>query len=63
MIEIGGMGFRGVGFVKILASPDLPIEKALAMAEQVITMMRAELHEREIEVKTPEAALAGKEEG
>lgn len=44
-VEIGGMGFKGVGFVKIMASPDLSLQKALSMAEQVIKMMRDELAE------------------
>lgn len=42
-VEIGALGFKGVGFVKIIASPELNPRKALAMAEQVIAMMRLEL--------------------
>lgn len=42
-VEIGHLGFKGVGFVKIMASPELDTEAALAMTEQVISMMRVAL--------------------
>jgi len=41
--EIGGLGFKGVGFVKITATPGLSPEKALNMAQQIINMMKDEL--------------------
>jgi hypothetical protein len=46
-VKIGELGFAGVGFVKIFASPDLDTRKALRMAKQVIAMMETALAEEE----------------
>lgn len=45
--EIAGLGFKGVGFIKIMANQGLDPKKALAMAKQAIGMMEAELKMQE----------------
>lgn len=54
-VEVGGLGFKGVGSVKIVASSDLSTEKALDMAETVISMMRQELNKRATQAQTQAA--------
>lgn len=44
---VGGMEFKGIGSVKIVASAGLDTRKALSMAEQVIEIMRDELRKKE----------------
>lgn len=44
---VATMGFKGIGFVSIVASEELSTDAALSMASKIIAMTRNELEDAE----------------